>query len=98
VKNFHTGDVFCLFKIDGVGAAQNDEETAVDVALVLLSLMPEVVKDEDACSDATHISSGAAIDEDGPGIATPLRRFSLVVYYLLIYCQRRSYYFLFFHT
>ncbi len=54
MKNFHTVDVFSLFKIDGVGAAQNDEE---------LSLMPEVVKDEDASSDATHISSGAAIDK-----------------------------------
>jgi hypothetical protein len=59
---------------------------------VLLSLMPEVINDEDASSDATHISSGAAIDEDGPGIATPLdpdgidfvlRRFSLVIYNLL---------------
>jgi hypothetical protein len=54
--------------------------------------MPEVVNGEDVPSDATHISSDAAIDEDDPGIATPLdpdgidfvlRRFSLV-----IYCQR----------
>ncbi len=59
---------------------------------MLLSLMPEVVNDEDASSDATQISSGAAIDEDGPGITTPLepngvnfvlRRFSLVIYNLL---------------
>ena len=107
MKNFHTGDDFWLFGSDGVGAAQNDEETAVDVAssqrlmtapslspaLVLLSLMLEVVNDKDASSDTTHISSDAAIDEDDPGNATPLdpdgvafvlKRFSLVVY-----CQRR---------
>jgi hypothetical protein len=72
VKNFHTGDVFCLFKIDGVGAAQNEEETAVDVALVLLSLMPEVVKDEDASSDATHIS-----------LVPPLMKMALALPHLL---------------